>query len=66
MNLPESTILSKEKEYFVTVYTKQRSYKFKIWDTYTQGVLVCRINKNGKEFVTNRNDKLIYYLDKSK
>ncbi|SHM07522.1 hypothetical protein SAMN05444360_107205 [Chryseobacterium carnipullorum] len=66
MNLPGSTILSKEKEYFVTVYTKQRSYKFKIWDTYNQGVLVYRINKNGKEFVTNRNDKLIYYLDKSK
>ncbi|PQA91073.1 hypothetical protein B0A69_18505 [Chryseobacterium shigense] len=56
----------KRKEYFVTVYTKQRPYKFKIWDTYNQGVLVFRINKKGKEFVTNRNDQLIYYLDKSK
>ncbi|KMQ65431.1 hypothetical protein ACM46_05915 [Chryseobacterium angstadtii] len=53
----------KRKEYFVSIYTKQRIYKFKIWDTYNQGVLVYRINKDGKEFVTNRNDKLIYYLN---
>ncbi|MCT2409752.1 hypothetical protein NZD88_19545 [Chryseobacterium antibioticum] len=56
----------KRKEYFVSIHTKQRMYKFKIWDTYNQGVLVFRINKNGKEFVTNRNDKVIYYLNNFK
>lgn len=56
----------KRKEYVVSIHTKYRIYKFKIWDTYNQGVLVYRINKNGKEFVTNRNDKVLYYLNNIK
>ncbi|MBB6370807.1 hypothetical protein [Chryseobacterium shigense] len=56
----------KKQEYFISIYTKQRVYTFKIWDTYNQGVLVYRINKKGKEFVTNRNDGVGYLLNNIK
>lgn len=56
----------KKKEYWITIHTKQRIYQFKIWETYNQGVLVYRINESGKEFVTNRNDKIGYFLNNVK
>ncbi|HCM32548.1 MULTISPECIES: hypothetical protein [Chryseobacterium] len=53
---------TKRKEYFINIFTRKKVYKFKIWDTYNQGVLISRINDDGKEFVTNRNDYILQYL----
>ncbi|MGG5210827.1 hypothetical protein ACQWU4_18055 [Chryseobacterium sp. MIQD13] len=55
----------KRKEYFINVYTHKRIYRFKIWDTYNQGVLVSRFDCDGKDFITNRNDKLLYFLNRN-
>jgi len=52
----------KRKEYFINIFTRKKVYKFKVWDTYNQGVLISRINDGGKEFVTNRNDYILQYL----
>ncbi|AZA77156.1 hypothetical protein EG347_06385 [Chryseobacterium sp. G0186] len=52
----------KRKEYFINIFTRKKVYKFKVWDTHNQGVLVSRINDDGKEFVTNRNDYILQYL----
>ncbi|WP_265131038.1 hypothetical protein [Chryseobacterium oranimense] len=52
----------KRKEYFINIFTRKKVYKFKVWDTYNQGVLISRINDDGKEFVTNRNDYILQYL----
>lgn len=54
----------KKKEYFVRVYTKKRIYNFRILDTHNQGVLVSRIDINGRDYVTNRNDNIIFFLSK--
>ncbi|MGH1518677.1 hypothetical protein [Chryseobacterium sp. JK1] len=53
---------TKKKEYFVSIFIHEKVYKFKIWDTYNQGVLIYRIDDKGKEFVTNRNDNVLRYL----
>lgn len=53
----------KRKEYLISIFTHRKVYKFKVWDTYNQGVLISRINDKGKEFVTNRNDYIIQYLE---
>lgn len=53
----------KKKEYSVSVYTKGRIYSFKILDTYNQGVLVSRVDLKGKDYVTNRNDNILFFLE---
>jgi hypothetical protein len=52
----------KREEYSVKIFTNKRIYKFKILDTYNQGVLIYRINYTGKEYVTNRNDRVLFFL----
>lgn len=52
----------KRKEYFINIFTRKKVYKFKVWDTYNQGVLISRINDDGKEFVTNKNNRILQYL----
>ncbi|KQM30435.1 hypothetical protein [Chryseobacterium sp. Leaf201] len=54
---------TKRKEYFINIFTRKKTYKFKVWDTYNQGVLISRIKDDGKEFVTNRNDRILQYLE---
>jgi len=53
----------KKKEYFINIFTHQKVYKFRVWNTYNQGVLIYRINDQGKEFVTNRNDIILQYIE---
>lgn len=50
----------------VVVYTKTRKYKFIIENTSNQGVLVERINKKGNNYVTNRNDRLLKFVNNKK
>lgn len=52
----------KRKEYFINILTHTKEYRFKVWDTHNQGVLISRINDDGKEYVTNRNDRILQYL----
>lgn len=54
---------TKKKEYFIKIFTHQKVYKFRIWNTYNEGVLIYRIDDKGREFVTNRNDKILQYLE---
>ena len=51
-----------KNKYKVSVFTNQREYKFIIWDTHNQGVLIIRIDENGNEYVTNQNDNLKFYI----
>jgi hypothetical protein len=47
----------------ITIFTKKRKYLFLIKNTSNQGVLVSRINQNGSDYVTNRNDYLLQYIE---
>lgn len=52
----------KKEEYFINIFTHQKVYKFRVWNTYNQGVLIYRIDDKEKEFVTNRNDRILRFL----
>ena len=54
---------TKKREYFINVFTHEKVYKFKIWKTFNEGVLIYRINDKRKEFVTNRNDRILQYIE---
>lgn len=54
---------TKKREYFINVFTHEKVYKFKIWNTFNEGVLIYRINDKRKEFVTNRNDRILQYIE---
>ncbi|QQQ29050.1 hypothetical protein [Chryseobacterium indoltheticum] len=54
---------TKKREYFINVFTHEKVYKFKIWNTFNEGVLIYRINDKGKEFVTNRNDRILQFIE---
>lgn len=47
----------------LTVFTKDREYLFLIENTSNQGVLVSRINRNGNEYITNKNNYLLQYIE---
>lgn len=54
---------SLKKEYEIVIFTNNSNYKFIIWDTYNQGILVKRLDSFGNEYVTNRNEGLRVFLD---
>ncbi|MGE6394320.1 hypothetical protein [Chryseobacterium scophthalmum] len=54
---------TKKKEYIINIFTRKKVYKFRVSNTYNQGVLIYRINDKGKEFVTNRNDRILQFLE---
>lgn len=45
-------------------YVENKIFRFQIWDTYNQGVLVSRVHAKGEEFVSNRNDKILLFFNK--
>ena len=47
----------------ITIFTKKRKYRFLIEVTSNQGVLVKRVNQKGSDYVINRNDYLLQYLE---
>lgn len=47
----------------ITVFTKERKYLFLIKNTSNQGVLVSRINQMGSDYVINRNDNLLAFME---
>ena len=51
------------RKYAITILTKKRKYLFLIEDTSNQGVLVSRINQKGNDYVINRNDYLLQYIE---
>ena len=55
-----------KKEYKIVIFTNNKNYKFIIWDTYNQGILVKRLNSSDNEYVTNRNDGLRIFLENMK
>jgi glucan phosphoethanolaminetransferase (alkaline phosphatase superfamily) len=46
----------------ITILTIERKYLFSVEITSNQGILINRINENGKGYVTNRNDKLLDFI----
>ncbi|MEC4003137.1 hypothetical protein OX283_000580 [Flavobacterium sp. SUN052] len=48
---------------FITVITSERKYFFLIQKTTNQGVLVSRLNQKGNDYVINRNDNLLQYIN---
>jgi hypothetical protein len=53
---------SVSQKYTIAIRTKKRKYLFLIESTSNQGVLVTRINQRGSDYITNRNDFLLQYL----
>ena len=51
------------QKYKITIFTKKRKYNFLIENTSNQGVLVRRINQKGNDYVINRNDYLLQYIE---
>lgn len=52
-----------KKEYKIVVFTNDKNYKFIIWDTNNQGILIKRLNSFDDVYVTNRNDGLRIFLE---
>jgi hypothetical protein len=52
-----------EKELIMEIETKAELYKFRIWKTSNQGILITRY-RNGHQYITHKNSTIYHYMQK--